>query len=185
MVNGDFARSTFPFLTQFSARGFVWMDLKGNILTINDPEKGSNPRQFKISNKLVTMLDSLPRKDNRIFGPTKDLANFRSNFAKRRKRIAKTLANPQLKNIKFHTFRHWGATMLYHKTRDILYVQKQLGHKSIENTLVYTQLLNFESDEWHVSHAKTPEEEDKLIEAGFDFVRYNKKEELAIYRKRK
>jgi hypothetical protein len=51
--------------------------------------------------------------------------------------------------------------------------------------LVYTQLLNFESDEWHVSHAKNLEEEDKLIEAGFEFVRYDTKEELAIYRKRK
>jgi hypothetical protein len=75
--------------------------------------------------------------------------------------------------------------MLYHKTRDILYVQKKLGHKCIENTLVYTQLLNFESDEWHVSHTKNLEEEDKLIEAGFEFVRYDSKEELAIYRKRK
>jgi hypothetical protein len=51
--------------------------------------------------------------------------------------------------------------------------------------LVYTQLLNFESDEWDVSYAKNLEEEDKLIEAGFEFVRYDTKEELEIYRKRK
>jgi hypothetical protein len=81
--------------------------------------------------------------------------------------------------------RHWGATMLFHNTKNILYVRQQLGHKCIENTMVYTQLLNFESDEWHTAHAKTLEEEDKLIQCGFEFVRYDEREQLAIYRKRK
>jgi integrase len=162
-----------------------WTDLNGNILTINKAEKGSNPRQFKISDKLASMLNSLPHKDIRIFGPATSLSNFRSNFAKRRKRIAETLANPRINKITFHTFRHWGATMLFHKTKDILYVKQQLGHKCIENTMVYTQLISFESDEWNVAHAKTLKEEDKLIEAGFEFVRYDEREQVAIYRKRK
>ncbi len=51
--------------------------------------------------------------------------------------------------------------------------------------MIYTQLINFESDEWHVAHAKTLEEEDNLIQAGFEFVRYCDKEDVAIYRKRK
>lgn len=51
--------------------------------------------------------------------------------------------------------------------------------------MVYTQLINFESDEWHVAHAKNLEEEDKLIEAGFEFVRCSETEQIAIYRKRK
>ena len=75
--------------------------------------------------------------------------------------------------------------MLFHKTKNILYVQQQLGHRCIQNTMVYTQLVNFESDEWHVAHAKALQEEDKLIEAGFEFVRYSETEETAIYRKRK
>lgn len=162
-----------------------WTDLNGNILTINAPEKGSSPRQFRISDKLVAMLNSLPRKDERIFGPNVSLANFRTTFIRRRKRIAQQLANPRINKITFHTFRHWGATMLFHKTKNILYVKQQLGHKCIENTMVYTQLLNFESDEWHVAHARTLEEEDKLIQAGFEFVRYNEKDQVAIYRKRK
>jgi len=162
-----------------------WTDLNGNILTINSPEKGSFPRQFRISDKLVSMLNSLPKKDERIFGPNKSLQNFRINFAKRRRYIAQKLANPRLNKITFHTFRHWGATMLYHKTKDILYVKQQLGHKCIENTMVYTQLVNFESDDYHVAHAKTLAEEDKLIEAGFEFVRYDEREQIAIYRKRK
>jgi integrase len=162
-----------------------WTDLNGNILTINDPEKGSNPRQFKISDKLVAMLNSLPKNDLRIFGATTSLSNFRTNFGKRRKRLSQTLQNPRMNKITFHTFRHWGATMLYAKTKNILYVKQQLGHKYIENTMVYTQLINFESDEYHVAYAKTLEEEGKLVEAGFEFVRYAKGDEVALYRKRK
>jgi hypothetical protein len=46
-----------------------------------------------------------------------------------------------------------------------------LGYKKLENTDIYTHLVDFESDEWHVSTARNPEEEKKLIEAGFEFVR--------------
>jgi hypothetical protein len=53
------------------------------------------------------------------------------------------------------------------------------------STVLYTQLINFESDEYHVAHAETLAQEDKLIEAGFEFVRFDDKENLAIYRKRK
>jgi len=81
--------------------------------------------------------------------------------------------------------RHWKATMEYHRTKNIKYVQQLLGHKKLENTDFYTQLLNFENDEWHVAHARNLEEENKLIEAGFEYVRYSEKDEVAIYRKRK
>jgi hypothetical protein len=50
---------------------------------------------------------------------------------------------------------------------------------------VYTHLINFESDEWHVAHARNLEEENELIEAGFEYVRYSEKDEVAIYRKPK
>ena len=154
-------------------------------MTINETEKGSKPRQIKISNKLVSMINALPKKDKRIFGPYTSLSNFRTNYIKRTKQIARNLTEPNIAKITFHTFRHWGATMLFHDTKNILYVQQKLGHKCIENTIVYTQLINFESDEWHVAHAKTFAEEDKLIEAGFDFVRYSEAEQVAIYKKRK
>ena len=45
--------------------------------------------------------------------------------------------------------------------------------------------MDFENNEWHVAHAKNLGEEDKLIEAGFEYVRYSSKDEVAIYRKRK
>jgi hypothetical protein len=75
--------------------------------------------------------------------------------------------------------------MEYYRTKKIKFVQNILGHKKLENTDVYTQLINFESDEWHVAHARNLGEENKLIEAGFEYVRYSEKDEVATYRKPK
>ena len=84
-----------------------------------------------------------------------------------------------------HTLRHWKATIEYHKTKNILYAKQLLGHKKLEKTEIYTHIINFESDEWHVAHARDLEEENKLIEAGFEYVHYSERDEVAIYRKRK
>ncbi|MEM3731414.1 MAG: hypothetical protein QW667_05325 [Candidatus Bathyarchaeia archaeon] len=59
------------------------------------------------------------------------------------------------------------------------------GKLQWNTTELYTQLINFESDEWHVATAQNLGEEKKLIEAGFEFVRYSEKDNVAIYRKRK
>ncbi len=75
--------------------------------------------------------------------------------------------------------------MEYHRTLNIKYVQKLLGHKKLENTDIYTQLIDYQSDEWQVAHARNLEEENKLIEAGFEYVRYSDKDSVANYRKRK
>ena len=87
-----------------------------------------------------------------------------------RNRIAKKLAEPQLKKIRLYDLRHYFATMLYHKTRDILYVKQQLGHKRIETTLIYTHLVQFKDDEFHVSVGRTVEECCKLVELGFEYI---------------
>ena len=60
---------------------------------------------------------------------------------------------------------------------------KLLGHKNIQNTLIYTQLVNFERDEYHSAVAKTVEEARKLIEAGFEYICHYKG--VMIFRKRK
>ena len=44
---------------------------------------------------------------------------------------------------------------------------------------------NQPNDEWHVVHAKNLKDETKLIEAGFEYIRYSQKDDVAIYRKRK
>lgn len=147
------------------------------------PEKGSNPRISKISTKLLSMLLALPRKSDHIFG-NYPLSGYRTCFTRQRKRAAIKLGNPRLLQITFHTFRHWKATMEYHRTKDILYVMRLLGHKSIKNTLVYTQLIDFpEDDEFVCKVAKTVQEASQLIESGFEYI--CTLEDAKLFRKRK
>jgi integrase len=160
------------------------IDENHNTIMINNPVKGSRARIVKVQPKTIAMLNNMPKtNDPYIFNPNP--YTMRKNFYKQRQRIAKTLQNPRIKQIHLHTFRHWKATMEYHRTKDIKYVQQILGHKKLETTDLYTQLINFESDEWHVAHARNLEEENKLIEAGFEYVRYSEKDSVAIYRKPK
>jgi integrase len=62
----------------------------------------------------------------------------------------------------FHTFRHWKATMLYHKTKDPYYVQHFLGHKSLKSTEIYINidhaLFKAADDAFTVRVAEKPEE---------------------------
>jgi hypothetical protein len=58
-----------------------------------------------------------------------------------------------------------------------------LGHRNIQNTLIYTQLVNFESGEYHSVTAKTVEEAKQLIEAGFEYV--TDMEGIKLFKKRK
>ena len=83
---------------------------------------------------------------------------------------AKKLGNPNFLKIHFHTFRHWKATMEYHKTKDILHVMQILGHRSINNTLIYTHLVNFRDDDYTAKIAHSEQEVCQLIESGFEFV---------------
>jgi integrase len=96
--------------------------------------------------------------------------HFTRNFRKQRNKIAFKLKNDRIRKITFHTFRHWKATTEYAKTKDILHVMKLLGHRNIQNTLLYMQLINFESDEFHSATAKTIQDAQKLVEAGFEYV---------------
>ena len=80
-------------------------------------------------------------------------------------------------------FRHWKATMEYNKTKDILYVKQLLGHRNINSTLIYTHLVNFERDEFHVRVARNVKEDKELVEAGFEHV--TEQDSLKFFRKRK
>jgi site-specific recombinase XerC len=119
-----------------------------------------------ISIKLASMLAKLPKDVDAIFGQNSDLT--RRNF-KQRKRISAKLKNARIKQITFHTFRHWKATMEYHKTRDILHVMQLIGHKNINNTLVCTQLIDFRDDDYIARIADSEQEACQLIEVGFEF----------------
>ena len=120
--------------------------------------------------------------NNRIWSAKAN--TVRAIFSRKRKQLAKKLGNPKLNKITLHTFRHWKATMEYHRTKDILYVKELLGHKMIKNTLVYTHLVGFEEDDqYSVKVATSLDEFTNLLELGFEYV--SDYEDKKILRKRK
>ena len=149
-------------------------DFETNTITIT-PEKGSHPRIFKMSQKLIGMLQKLPRPYGKYYfaPPEMTIDKFRDNYIQQRKRIAEKLHNPRIKKIMFKTLRTWGGTMEYHKTKDPVHVMRQLGHKNISNTLIYIQLDEalFKDEIDYISKvAKTEAEACQYIEAGFEYV---------------
>jgi len=162
------------------------VDMERLVVSVNKPEKKSNPRVIKISPKLAGMLGALPRTSQKVFA-TGNLMSWRQNFRKARKRVAAKLQNPRLAQITFHTFRHWKGTMEYHRTKDPYYVKQLLGHKSIRNTETYINIehaiFQSETDEFNAKVAETPEEIKTLLEVGFEYI--CEKDGLMFFRKRK
>ena len=77
--------------------------------------------------------------------------------------------------------------MLYHQTKDVLFVKEFLGHKRVEDTMLYIQIADviFKeiTDEFTVRIAKTSKEIQELLEVGFEYV--CEKEDLLYFKKRK
>jgi len=72
--------------------------------------------------------------------------------------VAAKLKNPRIIRITLHTFRHFRATMEYQRTKDILHVMRLLGHRNINNTLICTHLVDFETLEYVSKVARSSEE---------------------------
>jgi integrase len=158
------------------------VDFERNTILLNTPGKHGNARAFEMSDKLQSMLKRLPKRDSAVFGK-RSKHSVICNFSRQRKFASVKLSNPRLLRIHFHTFRHWKATMEYQRTKDILHVMRMLGHKSIQNTLVYTQMVQFKKEEYASATATTIEDAQKLVEAGFEYV--TEIEGVKLFRKRK
>ena len=143
------------------------LDIENRSIRIT-PEKFSNSRIFQISARLMSMIQALPQTMPTLFHPNETA--MRKAYQIQRKRAAAKLKNPRLLQIKFHTVRHWKATMEYHKTKGILHVMQLLGHRNINNTLIYTQLINFKDDDFTAKIDHSEKEACQLIEAGFEYV---------------
>ena len=144
-------------------------------------------RRLKISNSLnATIQDHISahslKPDDKLFKG--DAENYGTHYRMHRNKLAKKLNKPQLKTIRLYDFRHYFASTLYSKTRDILLVKQQLGHKKIETTLIYTQLLNLNDDEWTCKATTNTNKATQLIENGFEYVTTTP-DALMLFRKRK
>jgi integrase len=171
------------------AKRLEWIniDSERNTITLNEPEKNSNPRIWKVTSQLIARLNALPKNSTRVFGDSK-MDSLKSAFLHLRKKQASKLQNLRLLNIGFHTLRHWKATMLYHQTRDAFYVRDFLGHKSMKNTEKYVNIerkmfADYGNDEFTVKVTSKQEEATVYLEQGFEWV--GVKDSLIFLRKRK
>jgi integrase len=164
-----------------------WLDVdfQASTVTINNPEKGSRARRLKVSSQLVGLLSTLNRNCEYVFRRNKEaiLDSLSTYFMRERKKISKALNNPKIQSITWRSLRHYKATMEYSRTKDILYVKQLLGHVNINNTLIYTHLINFGSEEYICKVAENIEEAKALTESGFEYV--TEVDGVKLFRKRK
>lgn len=152
-----------------------WPDInkKAPTITLSYPVKGHDSRTVRVSRNLISRLELLPKRAERIFTAT--YRGMASNYWTQRKRVVREQNNPRLLRITFRSFRHWRATYEYHETRSLLHVKKLLGHKNVQNTMVYIDieraLYGDEEDANFISRGTTSTKGARtLIEAGFQYV---------------
>ena len=160
-------------------------DLENKLVTIKTAKHGKG-RILKFSSNTLAMLKTYINinklsLNDRLF-PVKS-STVSNHFRRIRNNLAEKLQDYTFKTIRLYDFRHWKATMLYHKTKDLLFVKTFLGHHDLRSTLRYTQLLEFKAEEYHSATAKNIEEAKKLIEQGFEYV--TEVEGVKLFRKRK
>ena len=69
------------------------------------------------------------------------------------------------------------------RSKNLLQVQKDLGHKSITSTMIFVYLVNFEADEYDTATSKSIKRDEELLMAGFEYV--TERDGIKIFRKRK
>jgi len=162
------------------------IDLQNGIVNITGA-KHTVGRNGKLKPNTIEMLKQHINKNqmnanDRLF-PTQS-ENISESYRRLRNRLAEKLQDPTFKAIRLYDYRHFKASMEYHKTKDLLYIKQLLGHKDLRTTLRYTQLLDLQdNDEWTCKAAKTIDEAAKLIEAGFQYV--TTIEGIQLFKKRK
>jgi len=144
-------------------------------------------RILKLRNTTLNLLSSYLSKRPELKPLDKIFGGWTSEyygkyFRYHRNTLAVKLSDPSIKTVKLYSLRHAFATKLYNQTRNILLVKQQLGHRRIETTLTYTQLVNV-NEEYVCEIASTIEEFTTLLESGFEYV--SDYEGKKILRKRK
>jgi len=168
-----------PFeLSQVSVRD---IDLERGIINARG-FKGHASRSLKLKSETVAMLKWYLQTFT-CERPFPNSERIGSVWRIVRNSLAQKLEEPQLKTIRLYDLRHYFATMLYYRTKDILFTKQQMGHKKLETTLLYAQLVSFENDDYTSAIAKNIIEAQKLVESGFDYV--TTFDSIMLFRKRK
>jgi len=161
-----------------------FIDLEKGILYIKTA-KGGKSRQIKIRPQTLALLKTYINKNNlchsdRLFS---DPDNMSKAFQRARNSTAKRFNDPECYKVRLYDLRHFYGSILYHKTKDLLFVKEKMGHRSISSTMRYMHLIDFESDEFIVKVASSIEKFTALLESGFEYV--SDYEGKKVLRKRK
>ena len=151
------------------------LDLDRGELTVRTSKMG-NTRTLKLRPELKDLLKEHVAK-NKIRDVNAKLfpspQRIKLNWRVFRKKAFEYFNDTELLKIRLYDLRHWFATNLYIKSRDIFAVKYALGHRSIVNTMTYVNLANAivdYSDEYTCKIANNIQEASTLIESGFEYV---------------
>jgi len=106
------------------------IDLERGLVHVRTAKKGK-ARTVKLKPSdlnLVAIYLSMKQYDNEdlVFPHNRAI---KDNYIKIKKHLVAKHRDPSYLSIRLYDFRHYYATMLYHRTKDILYVKQQLGHR--------------------------------------------------------
>jgi integrase len=136
-----------------------YIDLEQGILHVRTAKHGKS-RSLKLSQNTLAMLMTYVSKmgcglNDALFSTPRTMSK---TFQRARDRTARKLQDPEIFKVRLYDLRHFFGSMLYHKTKDLLYVKEKMGHRSISNTMKYMHLVDFVNDECIVKIASTLQE---------------------------
>jgi len=161
------------------------IDLENGIISVRTAKHGK-ARVVKIQPRTLAMLKTYISKENKgltdnLFSSPKVLTKA---FQRARKRTAIKYQDPECLKIRLYDLRHYYGSMLYHDTKDLLYVKEKMGHRSISSTMRYMHLVDFEeNDQYVVKVAENLDQFADLLSKGFTYV--SDYEDKKVLRKRK
>jgi len=160
------------------------LDLSQGMMYPETAKYGSG-RSFKLKQETLALLKGYVARhclglDDRLYC---SVTAIRKAWIRARKKAYNKTNNPEYLTVRLYDLRHFFASMLYYKTKDIVYVKQQLGHRRLENTMKYVQLVKWGDEEFTCKVAKTLEEAMALVEQGFEYI--TDMESVKIFRKRK
>jgi len=148
------------------------IDINGKYITIRHPVKGHRPRTIEVTDKLIAMLNALPRNSKQVFNCK--YSNLCAGFLRLKQRVAATTKNPRFLRIELTSFRTWGGTHIAEMSNgNPITVMKMLGLKSVENAMKYVNIwkLSFRTEtEYEYLAVTTPEELKVALLGGYQFV---------------
>lgn len=157
-------------LSSLEAWLLKWSCINFEIGHVNvTPIKNRNPRTLPLSQRLMHMVQLLPRESQYIFRKG-TLDSFREGFRKHRVKLAEELGEPEILKCSFKTFRTFYVTSCSYRFSDPFEVQYRAGHTQMSTTQLYIRREHSMNREFVSRVTRTIEEAQEAIEQGFQYI---------------